>query len=342
MSQPRVSVIVPTYNSERFVGRMIDSVRSQTFDDWELIIVDGNSADGTASRVESYQPALGDRLVFIEQRNQGCNAARNAGIEASRGAFVAFLDSDDEFLPTKLERQIELFERRPALGLVYSDFSYINLEGVRRRSTFDTMTPVAREVPYEEVSPGLCVCAPDLFEYLVRLPFIATIVGMVRREVLSDDIRFHVDNWYGVCEWLFYLEVADRCRAGFVNEPLCLNHFVPESISRTSRVRNSIDHRNLLRTVRGRFTDCSASAARVLSGHMACTCDQLGVHSYRKAEYGAALRYFAESMRERWTARTGLYLLQSACRWAAALGRPGQEPRLRFVMANERPGGGQR
>ncbi len=330
MTRPAVSIVVPTYRSARFVGRMIESVCAQTIDDWELIIVDGRSRDGTAEAVADYRARLGDRLTFIEQRNEGCNAARNAGIEASRGEFVAFLDSDDEFLATKLERQLELFSLGPDLGLVYCDYSYVDLEGRSHGSVFDSHSKLARDVPYEEVAPGLRVCSPDLFDYLIRGYFIATIVGMVRREVLADDLRFHVDNWYGLCEWMFYLEIVRRCRAGYVDEPLCINHFVSGSISRTSRVRNSIDHRNLLRTMRSRFVDCSVSARRTIRYQLGHTCRQLGMHSYKRAEYGPAVRYFGEALGERFDPLTVVHLLQSVGRWAGRMGRPGHDPRLRF------------
>ncbi len=335
MSDPTVSLVVPTFHGAKYVCRMIDSVIAQTLDDWELIIVDGVSGDGTAELVDGYRSRLGDRLTFIEQENQGCNAARNAGIDASRGAFVAFLDVDDEFLPTKFERQLELFRLRPDLGLVYCDYSYIDLDGRFNHSVFDTHVPVARDVPYEEIAPGLRVCAPDLFEYLIRQYFIATIVGMVRRSVLGNDIRFHVDNWYGLCEWMFYLDVVRRCRAGYVNEPLCLNHFVRGSISRTSRLRNYIDHRNLLRTMKTRYADCSGASRRTLRGQLGHACRQLGMQSYKAQEFGPALRYFAEAMREEFSARTGVHLLQSAGRWCMRMGRSGREPRVRLAAAAE-------
>ena len=113
LSDPTVSIVVPTFKSAGHLRRMIESVRAQTLEDWELIIVDGKSNDGTAELVREYEQRLGDRLIFIEQTNQGCCVARNTGIEAARGGFVAFLDSDDEFRPAKLSRQMELFRLRP-------------------------------------------------------------------------------------------------------------------------------------------------------------------------------------------------------------------------------------
>ncbi len=331
MTTPLVSLVVPTYNGAPYVRRMIDSIIAQTCDDWELIIVDGTSRDGIAQHVAEYKSKLGSRLTFIEEPNQGCNAARNTGIDASRGEFVAFLDIDDEFMPTKLERQLELFRLRPDLGLVYCDYSYIDLEGEFHRSVFDSHVRLARQVPYEEIAPRLHVCSPDLFEYLIQEYFIATIVGMVRRSVLGTDIRFHVDNWYGLTEWMFYLDIVRRSRAGYVNEPLCLNHFVRGSISRTSRIRNNIDHRNLLQTMKARYADCSTRAKRTIRANLAQACRQLGMQSYKKQEFGSAIRYFAEAMCEGPRVTTAVHLLQSAGRWGLRMGQPGNDPRVRLV-----------
>ncbi|MEE9294279.1 MAG: glycosyltransferase family 2 protein [Phycisphaerae bacterium] len=330
MSDPAVSVILPTYKRVQLLKRAIDSVCAQTFDDWELIVIDdGPSHDGTDRLVAGYGRRHGGRIVFIEQPNQGCNAARNAGIEAARGRYLAFLDADDEFKPAKLQRQLELFRLRPDLGLVFCDFSFVDLQGRFHDSVFDVDAPLARQVPYQEVAPGLRVCAPSLFEYLIRQYFIATIVGLVRRDMLADDIRFYVDNLYGRTEWMFYLDLSRRCRVGYVDEPLAVNHFVKGSISRTSRIRNSIDHRSLLRTMRSRYDDCSAEARHAIREQLAYTCRQLGMHSYKLFEYGAAARYFGEALCVEFDGTTVVYMMQSIARWISRFGRPGHEPRLR-------------
>ena len=101
---PRVSVVIPTYNRAQLVTRAIDSVLQQTFDDFELIVVDDGSPDETADIVRRYQDSRIRLLRLV--RNQGVSRARNAGISNARGEWVAFLDCDDEWLPEKLERQM--------------------------------------------------------------------------------------------------------------------------------------------------------------------------------------------------------------------------------------------
>jgi glycosyltransferase involved in cell wall biosynthesis len=106
---PQVSVIVPTYNRADTIRRAIESVKAQTFDDWELIVVDDGSDDDTASIIEGLAP----RMTVIRQENRGFGEARNAGIHASSGKYLAFLDSDDEFLPHHLELGIAFLEGFP-------------------------------------------------------------------------------------------------------------------------------------------------------------------------------------------------------------------------------------
>ena len=106
---PRVSVVIPTYNRAGTVGRAIASALAQTDQDREIIVVDDGSTDATAAVVAR----LGDAVRYVRQENRGVAAARNRGIREARGAYVAFLDSDDEWLPEKLDRQVTVLEREP-------------------------------------------------------------------------------------------------------------------------------------------------------------------------------------------------------------------------------------
>lgn len=294
MSRPTVSIVVPTYDRERLLPRALDSIIAQTFGDWEIVLVDDGSTDGTPELVEAYRQRLGDRLVYLRQANTGCCGARNRGIDAARGRFIAFLDSDDEFLPHKLERQLRLFELRPDLGFVYSDYAYIDTAGVRHDSAFDTVSPLARRVPVETVAPGLCVCTESLFDVLIHGYFVATIVGMVRREVFDGGIRFSRDPSYSA-EWFVYLQVARACRAGFVDEPLCLHHHVPGSVTRTDSHRNTTRLRTLLLAMGRAFADAPRRQRRVIRRKLADTCRQLGYDHFRRQEHASAFRFFAES-----------------------------------------------
>src|SRR5687768_15886944 len=114
MNIPLVSVIMPAYNAEKYIQQAIDSVLTQTFTSWELIIIDDGSNDGTVSVVKRNQ-LKNDHILLIQQENKKQGAARNAGLHVARGVWIAFLDSDDQWLPTKLETQLRYQDKADVL-----------------------------------------------------------------------------------------------------------------------------------------------------------------------------------------------------------------------------------
>ncbi len=114
--RPLVSVVMPAYNASAYIQQAIDSVLAQDYPAVELIVVDDGSNDDTVARVQAY----GDRVKLLTQANQGSAVARNQGLEAARGEYIAFLDSDDVWLPGKLTAQVAYLERHPDVDLVYS------------------------------------------------------------------------------------------------------------------------------------------------------------------------------------------------------------------------------
>jgi glycosyltransferase involved in cell wall biosynthesis len=124
LTEPAVSVVLPTYNRAPLLGRSIRSVLGQSFGDFEVVVVDDGSTDETSAVVAGFRDP---RVRYLPlPRNTGAAAARNAGIRAARGKFLAFQDSDDEWLPSKLSKQMSAFESGSArLGMVYSDMRMI-------------------------------------------------------------------------------------------------------------------------------------------------------------------------------------------------------------------------
>jgi len=112
-----VSVIIPAYNSGPYLTETIESVLRQTYPHREIIVVDDGSTDDTPARVARYGPAL----TYIRQAQGGVGAARNRGVAAARGDYIALLDHDDLWVPEKLEVQVEVAARHPASGMLVCD-----------------------------------------------------------------------------------------------------------------------------------------------------------------------------------------------------------------------------
>ena len=126
VANPLVSVIIPTYNRDEFIGETIQSVLDQTFRDFEIIIIDDGSTDGTADVVKTFSD---DRVKYIYQENRGRSNARNHGLKKAAGRYIAFLDSDDLYLPGKLELQVVYLCTHFEVGMVYTSAYCINQEG---------------------------------------------------------------------------------------------------------------------------------------------------------------------------------------------------------------------
>src|SRR6185295_9229239 len=123
---PKVSVVMTLFNSEPFIGAAIGSVLGQTYSDYEIVVVDDGSTDGSAAIVKSF----GERVRYVHQPNRGCAHATNHGVALSSGEYVAFLENDDVWLPQKLERQVAVLDLTPDVGAVNCDLQYVTEEGV--------------------------------------------------------------------------------------------------------------------------------------------------------------------------------------------------------------------
>jgi len=123
----RVSIVIPTHNRAGLLRLAIDSALAQTYPQVELIVVDDGSTDGTAAVVAQY----GERVTYLRQANRDVAAARNTGVRAASGDYLAFLDDDDLILPDKIERQMQVLAARPEVALVHCGYDYVDERGRR-------------------------------------------------------------------------------------------------------------------------------------------------------------------------------------------------------------------
>lgn len=204
---PLVSVIVPAYNASRFLATTLMTVRAQSYENWELIVVDDGSTDVTAHIVASFT-AEDDRIRLVRQKNQGVAAARNRGMSIANGEFVAFLDSDDIWLSTKLARQVAvMLSSPPDVGLIYSWWDIVDEHGVRKSSSHPWMIQ-------GEVSDGL-----------VAFNFIGNCsVPLIRSSCLEEvggfDESFRAAGAEGCEDWDLFIRIAEKFRIGLVPEVL--------------------------------------------------------------------------------------------------------------------------
>jgi glycosyltransferase involved in cell wall biosynthesis len=193
-----VSVVIPLYNAAAVIKETIESALAQTWTDREIIVIDDGSTDGSAEIVKTF----GERVHYYAFENRGVATARNRGIALSHGRYIAMLDHDDLWAPTKLARQVEVLESRPSVGLVITGVAHLEQNG----------RPM-REAPHG---------ASGSFHQLFVKGFGPTpSAAMVRRSVIDRvggfDERF---SSAGMDDHEFWPRVAQACEIVLVDEPL--------------------------------------------------------------------------------------------------------------------------
>lgn len=200
MSEPSVSVVIPTYNRARFLPAAIASIRAQTWPCAEIVVVDDGSTDDTAEVLTT----LGEGIVHLRQQNAGPAAARNRGIREARGDLIAFLDTDDRWCPRKIERQVELLRRHASVALVSADMAIEDEHGSALVASNFAKRGLAAFFGDLKGAP-----VPDAPRRLLQLNFINTSTVLARREVLLALDGFDTRLRYGE-DLELWLRIAAR------------------------------------------------------------------------------------------------------------------------------------
>jgi len=209
---PIVSVVIPTYNRAHVLTRAIQSVLNQTYQDFEIIVVDDHSTDNTEEVVKSFNDP---RIRYIRhEENRGAAAARNTGIMVAKGEFIAFQDSDDEWLPEKLEKQMQVFESASAkVGVVYT--AMLRVQG--RERIYIPSSKVKRKGGY-------------IHDNLLEGNFVGTPTAVVKRECLKLSGVFD-ERLPRLQDWELFIRISKAYEFKCVDEPLVVSHSTPDSIS---------------------------------------------------------------------------------------------------------------
>lgn len=210
---PLVTVITPAYNAERFIGETIESVQAQTYENWEMVIVDDLSTDQTVHIVKEYAQR-DSRIKLIQlEKNSGPAVARNTAMDNGQGRYIAFLDSDDEWLPEKLEKQLKFMQE--------NDYEF-------------TYTKYRRMKEDGELTNGISA-APGTLDYddLMKSCVIGCLTVMLDREKIGEERMVNIRTRQDYAFWLALT------RKGFVV------HGLPEVLAHYRLVADSISSNKL-------------------------------------------------------------------------------------------------
>ena len=202
-----IDVIIPTYNTARFIEEAINSVQSQTYKPKQIIVIDDGSIDETGRIVAGLKGTSHIPIVYIKKKNGGPNSARNLGLTQTSAEFVAFLDADDRWNPYKLEQQIKLFaeDTEGTLGLVYGTYTIIDTNGnVRSDIPTVPLNSDMRGYVFEKLLPGNLILG-SASNVLIRRSVFETVGPF------DETLRVGED-------WDMWLRIAEKFCIDYVNE----------------------------------------------------------------------------------------------------------------------------
>ena len=197
MNSPAVSVIIPTYNRAQMLCEALASVRRQTVQDFEVLVVDDGSSDDTAAVAKAFAP----QAIYLRQEHGGVAAARNLGIRSARASYIAFLDSDDLWLPHKLERQLAFLREHPSVGLLYA-----------RMWSYHVDRPTERQLEPRAVARS--------FDELLNGPNTVTTSTVIVRRECFDIVGLFDPSLPTVEDHELWLRIAHRFPLAFLEEPV--------------------------------------------------------------------------------------------------------------------------
>lgn len=210
---PRLSIIIPAYNMEKYLPDAVKSVREQTFSDWELILVDDGSSDSTP-RLCDEAAASDKRIHAVHRKNGGLSAARNSGLDNASGEYVAFLDADDILSPAFCEIMTKC---AVAKNMDIVNSSYIEFSNIPPEKFFNKKPEyIAATIAGCSVIPARLAVARTLYQRHAMVPSVCT---KIFKRTIFDKIRFREGSWYEDLD-IFYRLYLSTDEVGVVNTPL--------------------------------------------------------------------------------------------------------------------------
>ena len=220
VKNPTVSVIIPTYNRANLVDKAIKSVLSQTYQDFEIIVIDDGSTDNTEEIIRGFKDK---RVKYIKKykKNRGISATRNIGIKVARGKYIASLDSDDEWLPDKLDKQIKILQDGPPeLGVVYSNSCYIDESGKN-----------INKLPKPKKLEGY------IYEDLLGGNYVGTPSTVLIRKECFHRVGLFDDLLNAQADWDMWIRIAKYYRFALIKIPLVKYRLHSDQLSKNLGVK---------------------------------------------------------------------------------------------------------
>lgn len=217
---PKVSVVIPAYNAMAYLPETVESVLRQTFTDFEVLIIDDGSSDNIVQWVSEI---VDQRIRLISQENQGLAGAPNTGITQARWEYIAFLDADDLWEPTKLEKQVRCLDNNPAVGLVHTWMLLVDEQG---KFTGRVMKSNAEGEVWNQLVERNIIAGPSV----------------IIRRCCFETVGIFDQNLRSIEDWDMWLRIASRYPFALIKEHLAYYRQLPDSMSKNCQVMEQAFH----------------------------------------------------------------------------------------------------
>jgi glycosyltransferase involved in cell wall biosynthesis len=298
-----VDVVLPAYNGAAVIRGALDSALAQDVP-LRIIVVDDGSTDDSAAIARSY----GTAVHVVVQKNKGVSGARNAALAAATAPYVAFLDQDDVWRPGKLRRQVDLIERHPQVGMVFTDMTILRPDGTIVEDGFLAATKEYAEIARTPLGDGAYLLGPQLGQAISRCNFISPSTALVRRDALLAIGGF--DEHLRLCDDAdCWMRLLHRCGAIAIERPLVLSLMYSENASLV-KWRGMLEERLAIGAkALAHPADFPPGAGDYFALERPLTQYRLGLGELRAGNVAVARSWFLASLRTRWTGTATLACL---------------------------------
>jgi glycosyltransferase involved in cell wall biosynthesis len=299
ITTPEVSVIMPTYNCSLYIGEAVDSVLCQTYQNFELIIVDDGSTDETQNVLQRYKND--PRIKYERIKHSGKpSIARNIAIQMASGKYIAFCDADDIFFENMLSHKIEFYQRYPDAGFIFTD--YVNFHATKGNKNCDRLSYFQKQDDFKKKLIAnyikdrfetFYLFTPQIRQHLLAKLFVHTSTVMVPKYVIEKVGRFNETLIYGE-DWDLWLRILKKYPCGYIDDILCYKRIWEKSLTMNQRqflIKSMFFQKRFLKT-----EPLSSEHIKLIKQSLSVKAYAIGYQSFKEGNTMDARRWFWESV----------------------------------------------
>jgi len=297
---PKVSVVIPTYNCAKYLPEAIDSVLNQTYQDFEIIVVDDGSTDNTVTVLQRY--IQNNSVVYIYQKNQGVSTSRNKGINKSTGEYICFLDADDVLFPESIRKRVNFLDKHKNAGAVFADYVWQideNIAPEPRLKSENFLKKTSNIIGLHNKNE--IVFNKGIYKKLLGMNNPIHTNAIMLRKCIVEDIGFFKSDMVIGEDVDYWLRVAKKYEIGFIDEILfCYKHYRGgSSKGGVNKPRQDFSSPSLpyIDLLKDKEVKSNKEIQRVLRRKISWLYFNLGNYLYKNGNKAVAKRHFIQSLK---------------------------------------------